>query len=91
MRCLVHASSLPFSVLPDSPSDDSDDGTPALPSTAADEPKSKQPRLGSVDETRQPTNDEINELRETESLFHSSLFRLQVPIDRFRYHVVLIF
>ena len=35
-------------------------------------------KLRRKDLYKPPTNDELNQLRETESLFHSSLFRLQV-------------
>ena len=44
----------------------------------AEEPPSKVGKMSQKDLYRPPTNEELNELKETENLFHSSLFRLQV-------------
>ena len=37
-------------------------------------------KLSRAELYKEPTNEELNRLRETESLFHSSLLRLQVPL-----------
>lgn len=37
-------------------------------------------KLSRAELYKEPTNEELNHLRETESLFHSSLLRLQVPL-----------
>ncbi|KAK3588803.1 hypothetical protein CHS0354_012016 [Potamilus streckersoni] len=44
----------------------------------SDEPPLKQARLSKGKLYMPPTNEELNQLRETENLFHSSLFRLQI-------------
>ena len=44
----------------------------------AEEPPSKVRNMSQKDLYRPPTNEELNELKETENLFHSWLFRLQV-------------
>ncbi len=41
-------------------------------------PPSKKPRLSSNELYKPPTAEEINQLKETENLFQSSLFRMQV-------------
>lgn len=42
------------------------------------EPASKIPRLAKGDLYKPPTNEELNQLKETENLFHSTLFRMQI-------------
>ena len=41
-------------------------------------PPTKVAKLSKGDLYKPPTNDEINQLKETENLFHSTLFRMQV-------------
>ncbi len=48
------------------------------------EPPKKRARLAARELYKAPTSDEINRLKETENLFHSSLFRMQVCVDVFR-------
>ena len=43
-----------------------------------DEPPTKKAKFSKADLYRPPTNDELNQLKETENLFHSTLFRMQV-------------
>jgi hypothetical protein len=43
-----------------------------------EEPAAKKLNKAKTDLYRPPTNEELQQLRETEYLFHSSLFRLQV-------------
>ncbi|XP_053405167.1 nucleolar protein 6-like [Mercenaria mercenaria] len=42
------------------------------------EPVSKAARLSKGDLYKPPTNEELNQLKETENLFHSTLFRMQI-------------
>ncbi|KAL3865413.1 hypothetical protein ACJMK2_042804 [Sinanodonta woodiana] len=44
----------------------------------SDEPPQKKIKLSKKKLYMPPTNDELNQLRETENLFHSSLFRMQI-------------
>lgn len=62
--------------------DDNDKGkavhqTMASPRTS-DEPPAKQAKLSRADLYKPPTNEELNQLKETENLFHSTLFRMQI-------------
>lgn len=41
-------------------------------------PPEKKAKISKKELYRPPTNEELNQLKETENLFHSSLFRLQV-------------
>ena len=42
------------------------------------EPAAKKSKLTNKELYKPPTNDELNQLKETENLFHSTLFRMQV-------------
>ena len=42
------------------------------------EPVAKKSKLTNKELYKPPTNDELNQLKETENLFHSTLFRMQV-------------
>ncbi|XP_061172085.1 nucleolar protein 6-like isoform X1 [Saccostrea echinata] len=44
----------------------------------SEEPPEKKHKISKKDLYRPPTNEELNQLKETQYLFHSSLFRLQV-------------
>lgn len=51
--------------------------------TDIEEPVSKVTKMSKKDLYKPPTNEELNQLKETENLFHSTLFRLQVLLERF--------
>ena len=44
----------------------------------SDEPSAKKKKLSKAELYKPPTNEELNQLKETENLFHSTLFRMQV-------------
>ena len=52
------------------------DHIPEVPS--GDEPPSKKIKVSKAELYKPPTNEELNQLKETENLFHSTLFRMQV-------------
>lgn len=64
-------------------SDDSDiksmDNDHQTEAESSGEPPGKRAKIFKKDLYRPPTNEELNQLKETQNLFHSSLFRLQVP------------
>ena len=45
---------------------------------SSNEPPFKQAKLTRAELYKPPTNEELNQLKETENLFHSTLFRMQV-------------
>ena len=45
---------------------------------SGDEPPSKKIKVSKAELYKPPTNEELNQLKETENLFHSTLFRMQV-------------
>ena len=52
------------------------DQIPEVP--PSDEPSVKRMKLSKAELYKPPTNEELNQLKETENLFHSTLFRMQV-------------
>ncbi|KAK3096655.1 hypothetical protein FSP39_002142 [Pinctada imbricata] len=59
--------------------DDLSDVDGSLNESDEDEsPPKKKKKVTSRDKNKPPTNEELNELKETQTLFHSSLFRLQI-------------
>ena len=51
------------------------------------QPPQKMAKLSQADLYKPPTNEELNSLKETKNLFHSSLFRMQV---RFRFLLLVV-
>ena len=59
--------------------------TPSGKAVSVAPPDAKKPRLSKSSLYKPPTNEELQELKETETLFQSSLFRMQVCVLLFVY------